>query len=130
MPVVGEVVAQPIVPFFTAAQHDVAVLGHAALQAFEVLAVVADLDQKIGLGMQRELGVHYLVTVVAEFGRPLDAPEEVGVAEELAVEECRLVDDLRPSLHRLERAPIGCAKTCDPLFRAVEFDDVAGMAVA
>ena len=117
-------------PLFTAAQHDVAVLGHAALQAFEVLAVVTDLDQKIGLGIQRELSVHNLVTVVAEFGRPLDAPEEIGVAEELAVEECRLVDDLGAALHRLERLPIGCAKTCDPLLRAVEFDDVAGMAVA
>jgi hypothetical protein len=52
-----------------------------ALQLLQQLAVEAQLDQEVGLGVTRELGVEHLITERAEQrGGAIDALKEVGKA--------------------------------------------------
>ena len=55
MAVVREVIVQPKPLLFAVAENDVAQFGHPPLQAFEMLAVVAELDQVVGLAVRPSL---------------------------------------------------------------------------
>ena len=102
------------------AEDDVDALRLGALGGGQQLAVEAELEDEVGLGAARELGVGDLVAVGAEGGGPVDAEEEVGVAAEGAggagralsrragrgagpggPEEGRLVDHVGPGAQRL-----------------------------
>ena len=114
-PVVGHVVvdAQPLDRAGAAAEGDVEPLGTDALDAFELVHVRADLEDRARLDVARELGVRHLVVVRAParraFGR-IDPEEEVGVAAERAVEERRLVDDVVARGHGIDRRCRGRAE--------------------
>ena len=94
-----------------------------------MFAVVAELHQVIGLGRQRELRVDDLVTIVSQARRRLDAPEEVRVPDERAVEERRLVNDAYSALHRLERPRLGLTILLHARLRAIELHDLTRVAL-
>ena len=108
-PVVGHEVVHALAIGRTrpAAEHDVEVLRLAALDRRELLHVRADLEDRPGLHMTRELRVRDLVVVGTEgavglAGFVVTAEEEVRVAAPSPVEERRLVDDVRPAPHRVQ----------------------------
>ena len=78
-------------------------LGLAPLDARELLHVRADLEQRRGLDVAGELGVHDLVAPLAEVAGTLDPDQEVRAAEPAAVEERGLVDDVVAASHGLDR---------------------------
>jgi hypothetical protein len=65
-----------------------------ALHLLEQVGVEQHLQQRAALRLARELRVHDLVRPRAERARPLDALEEVRVAEPRAVEERALIHDI------------------------------------
>ena len=106
-PVVGHVVvdAQALDGPGAAAERDVEPLGPDALDPLELVDVRADLEDRAGLDVAGELRVGDLVVVRAPARwavRRVDAEQEVGVAAERAVEERRLVDDVRAGGHGLD----------------------------
>ena len=112
---------------FAVTENDVAQFGHPPLQAFEMLAVVAQLDQVVGSCGQAQLGIDDLVAVAAESRRCGDAAQKVGVSDECAVEEGGLIDDRRTGLHRLERTPLRLPKRLDSSLRPLELGDFAAV---
>ena len=93
------------------AEDDVDPLGLAALEASDLLAVEAELEQEVGLGAPGELGVGDLVAPGAEVGRAVVyAEEEVGVAGPAVVEEGALVDDLGAVAHGREGGLCRCLR--------------------
>ena len=95
--VVGHVVVdtQPLDGPGTPAEGDVEPLRLHALDAFQLVDVGADLEDRARLHVARQLGVRDLVVVRAPAGRAVgrvDAEQEVGVAAERPIEEGRLVD--------------------------------------
>jgi hypothetical protein len=82
-----------------AAEGDVHQRRLQPLEPGERLDVRADLQQRAGLGVARELGVHDLVAPGPERARRRHLQQEVGEAEPAAVEERRLVDDVVASSH-------------------------------
>ncbi len=87
-----------------------------ALEAGEVVVVEEQLEDVLGPRLAAELGVGHLVAPVAEIRRfPVDADQEVRVADPALVHEAALVDDLLPGAHRgeglvdapLPRRPVG-----------------------
>ena len=94
--VVGGEVVEPERVALAGAEHDVHQLGLAPLDAGDLLAVEAELEDVTRLRVPRELGVRDLV---AAAGLPL---EKVGVAGPAGgIEEDGLVDDLGAVPHRL-----------------------------
>ena len=87
--------------FLLVAEDYVDALGLDALGRRQQLAVEAELQNEVGLGAARELGVGDLVAEVAQLRRAVDAEEKVGVAAQSIPEEGRLVDDLAAAAHRL-----------------------------
>ena len=86
--VVGVELREPEAVLLAGAEDDVDPLGLAALEASDLLAVEAELEEEVGLGAAGELRVGDLVAPVAEVGRAVvDAEEEVGVAGPAVVEE-------------------------------------------
>ncbi len=119
---------QPEPPLGSVAEDDVTELRHPPLQALQVLAVVAELDDVVRLRGEPKLSVDDLVAVVAEVGRDLDPTQEVGVADELAVEEGGLIDDVRSGAHRGERLRLRTLISRDAALRAPELHDAFGKA--
>ena len=80
--------------------------GHEALFGAEQVDVGADLEHRPGLHVARQLGVRHLVVVRTPGARPLGIvhpKQEVRVPAPTAVEEGRLVDDVRTGGHGLAR---------------------------
>ena len=93
------------------AEDDVDALGLAALEASDLLAVEAELEEEVGLGAPGELRVGDLVAPGAEVGRAVVyAEEEVGVSGPAVVEEGALVDDLGAGAHGREGGLCRCAR--------------------
>ncbi len=68
-----------------------------------MVVVEEQLEDVLGPRLAAELGVGHLVAPVAEIGRlPVDADQEVRVADPALVHEAPLVDDLLPGAHRRE----------------------------
>lgn len=100
--IVREELIDAVADALPGSEHDVHVLRAYALELLEQIGVEAQLDEEVGLGVSRELGVQDLVAERAEGGGgPLYALEEVGEAAPVAVNECGLVDDIGPAEHRM-----------------------------
>ncbi len=103
MAVVCEVIIDAEACLSARTEYEIAVGRHRALQPRDVFAVVAQLQEKVRLGVQREFGVDDLVAPRPAFARRLDAPQKVGAAEKRAVEKRRLIDHGCAAGHRGER---------------------------
>src|SRR5438093_4815900 len=90
------------VPFTCERRHDVDVLGQKALHRVEEGGVGAELEDRAGAGVARELRVGWLVRVRAEAARNSDAEEDVGAAGEAVALERRLYDDVGARCHGVE----------------------------
>ena len=88
------------------AEDDVDQLGLNSLDSREQLAVEAELEDEVGLGATRELGVGDLVAPLTEIGGAINSEKEVGVTSQVVIEEGRLVDHLGAGSHCLDR--VGC----------------------
>lgn len=82
-------------------------VGFDALDARQLLGVGTELEECVGLGAARELGIGDLVAPGTEVRRLGDLQEEVGEADPAAVEERRLVDDIVTATERVERGRAG-----------------------
>ena len=101
--VVGIELREPEAVLLARAEDDVDALGLAALEASDLLAVEAELEEEVGLGAAGELRVGDLVAPGAEVGRAVVyAEEKVRVAGPAVVEEGALVDDLGAIAHGRE----------------------------
>ena len=113
-------------------ERDVHPLRPDALDGLEQVDVRADLEDGAGLYMTCQLRVGDLVVVRPEPRRPgwiVDPKEEVRVAAPGSVEECRLVDDIRPAGHCRLRLGGRRAKLLAPILdRTVELDRDRGPA--
>ena len=85
------------------AEHDDHPFGRDTLKAFELLGVEAQLQNEVGLGVPRELGVPGLVAPIAQRRWPFDADEKVTDATPLVVREHALVDHVSATAHRRHR---------------------------
>src|SRR3984893_3569542 len=74
-----------------------------ALQTRDLERVLAQLQQRLGANVARELRVANLVRVRAQHARRVDLEEKVCAPDPLAVEERGLVDDVPSFAHRLQR---------------------------
>ncbi len=130
MAVVRHVIVEPKALLAAVAEDDVAEVGNAALQPFEVLAVVAQLHEIVRPRREAEFGVDDLIAVVAQVRRcAVDAAQEVGVPDELPVEERRLVDDRRAAAHRFERVALRLSIIFDAALGSLELHDAVRMAL-
>ena len=125
--VVGHVVVdtQPFDGPGAAAQGDVQPLRADALDRLQLVDIRADLQDRAGLDVASQFRVGDLVVVWPPDRRPvgaLDAKQEVGVASPGAVEERRLIDDVRTRSHGLDR---GCGGSADPV--AIVVDGAIGL---
>lgn len=101
-PVVGEELADAVRDSFAGSEYDVHVLRADALKLLEQVGVEAQLDEEVGLGPSRELGIEDLVAERAEGGGgAIDAFDKVGKATPVAVDEGGLVHDVGPAEHRV-----------------------------
>src|SRR5438876_2335141 len=90
------------VPFTCERRRDVDVLGQKALHRLEEGGVGAELEDRAGAGVARELRVGGLVRVRTEAARNGDAEEDVGAAGEAVALERRLHDDVGARCHGVE----------------------------
>jgi hypothetical protein len=78
-------------------------LGRRALHLGDEIAVQAELEHVLRVGLSLQLGVDDLVRPRAQPGRTFDTLEEIAVATPRAVEQGALENDVRSGLHGLER---------------------------
>ena len=120
----GEVgVAQP--PALADAEQHVHRDRCRLLDGGDRLAVEAELQHVRRLLGARQLGVQRLVAPRSQRGRLLDPLEEVRAPAPVAQHERRLVDDLRPRAHGLERG--ACRALEVPAIRADHVDDLLAL---
>lgn len=108
-----------------AAQDDVEPLGPDALDGLQSGDVTADLQDRAGLDVAGQLGVRDLVLVGAPARRPLRvvaAQQEVRETQPGPVEERRLVDDVGPARHRVDRRLRGAPQLGAPVLVLLAFD--------
>ena len=86
----------------------------------EQICVGGDLQKRLDLRVPGQLGVPHLVQAV------LASNQEVGEPSECSVEECALVDDVRPVLQGFDRAGVCLGQRLARVrVRSRELDDVA-----
>ena len=126
-PVVGGVVGDAEGDRLTlhAAEGEVHLLRLYSLQVRHHVGVEAQLQDRRRLRVTGELRVPDLVAPVAKVAGPRHAPQEVGVAEPVAVEEHRLEDDFSAPPHRREGlvAPAGAALLVWQVLVPTDLDD-------
>ncbi len=134
-PVIGHVVVDPetLDGPGRPAQDDMEPLRSYPLDPLQLIDIRADLKHGAGLDVPGELGVRDLVVVVAPHGwavRTIDPEQEVGVAAPGAVEERRLIDDVRTGGHGVDGLGGGRAESSAVVLdRAVELDASDGSSV-
>ncbi len=98
--VVRRVIVDAETLLLAAAENDVAILWHRTRSAREMLAVIAELNQKVRLGAQGQLRIDYFVTPRPTRARCFDASQKVRVPQKLTIEKRRLVDQGIAAFHR------------------------------
>ena len=78
-------------------------LRRTTLHVGQQVAVEAQLEDVLGVGLTLQLGVYDFVGPFAELGRRLYLLQEVRIASPYAVEHRSLKNHIRPGAHRLQR---------------------------
>lgn len=133
---VVQTIGAAIVDLVARAEHYVHGFGLGALREREQLAVEAQLQYEPGLLAAGQLGVDDFVAPGAETGGALHAAQEVGVANQILVQQRRLIDDRRALPHGgegLRRQRFGVVRLAldlhDLAVRFIELAEVARLEV-
>jgi hypothetical protein len=123
-PIIGGVRLKRVGAKRSVAEHDMEGARRVPLETFDLLAVEAELHDCRRLRREGELRINDLVRPRPPLALRRRAPKHVGASEPLAVEECRLSNNLDPACHRLFGAARGVKRGFQPRTRQWKLDDL------